>query len=409
MMSRDGADSIRSKMEGATKLISERLPEGISVHTEINQEMPEMDYVFNDSNPINGEIGRIKVVFTPPEMTIGKVFAGAPNIIAERDGLKKISRMHEITRIAMKVFQEANHLRRIPDAVDYVSRQLEKEKQLEIISRSRDLTDALKAAALPQGVSISEITAKADTNSLIINFDHNTLNLLGFVRLDYLIDDEIDDEEIEMQDEGEEFDNDDEYEDDEETLIVAAGRTRFKVCDFYSNCADGHIKERQKLMSEIASILCSILEKKFGVEGAKRFRAEGFTAKSGIEDKNLSLREPSQENINLPPKQRQLLQALSTRAFIPGERIKRALPHEINAESKVYLAKLAVSQTFTHETLGSLGRIDAVYAGEGLSLSGLYCGIRDTDGTIEDENKKSEREKKMLEIYEIAKKAFADD
>ena len=52
--------------------------------------------------------------------------------------------------------------------------------------------------------------------------------------------------------------------------------------------------------------------------------------------------------------------------------------------------------------MGEMGRINARFTGDDMSLSQLYCGIRHADDGFGDE-----REAMMRNIYENAKTAFA--
>jgi hypothetical protein len=126
-------------------------------------------------------------------------------------------------------------------------------------------------------------------------------------------------------------------------------------------------------------------------------------AEEAIKGANFNYNASRRINKGLEPEMQKLLQTLSTKAYIPGERLKRSLPKGIKVKARVNLSNLSVVYKLTHETLGEIGQIDAVYGGPEMSLSGLYCGINDKD---KDEDQIKAIDAAMKEIYETAKTAF---
>jgi hypothetical protein len=63
---------------------------------------------------------------------------------------------------------------------------------------------------------------------------------------------------------------------------------------------------------------------------------------------------------------------------------------------------LSVTYTFAHERMGELGRLNARFTGDNLSLGELYCGFRE-----DEDDYKASREAMMQSIYDSAKEAFA--
>jgi hypothetical protein len=87
----------------------------------------------------------------------------------------------------------------------------------------------------------------------------------------------------------------------------------------------------------------------------------------------------------------------------PWERIEASLPEGVTAETVLNAAGLSVTYIFAHEQMSELGRINARFTGDGLSLSQLYCGFREADDAF-----KGYREAMMQSIYDSAKAAFAE-
>jgi hypothetical protein len=83
--------------------------------------------------------------------------------------------------------------------------------------------------------------------------------------------------------------------------------------------------------------------------------------------------------------------------------MERRLGAGIGVTESVEPEKLRCTLTFADES-GELGRVDAVYGGPNLSLNALLCGVRDGEPGTRDE-----RGRRMAEIYEIAKTAFAEE
>ena len=87
----------------------------------------------------------------------------------------------------------------------------------------------------------------------------------------------------------------------------------------------------------------------------------------------------------------------------PWKRIEATFPEGVSAKASINPSALSVTYSFAHERMGELGRINARFTGDGLSLSQLLCGIRDTGDGFKDE-----RAAMMLGIYETAKAAFGE-
>jgi hypothetical protein len=87
----------------------------------------------------------------------------------------------------------------------------------------------------------------------------------------------------------------------------------------------------------------------------------------------------------------------------PWERIEASLPEGVTAETVLNASALSVTYIFAHEQMSELGRINARFTGDGLSLSQLYCGFREADDAF-----KGYREAMMQSIYDSAKAAFAE-
>ena len=88
----------------------------------------------------------------------------------------------------------------------------------------------------------------------------------------------------------------------------------------------------------------------------------------------------------------------------PWRRIEAELPGGVRAETRLDAGNLSLVYTFLHDEMGELGHVKAVFGGNGMSLNGLFCGVREHDDGL-----KTDRAEMMLDIYETAKTAFAGD
>jgi hypothetical protein len=111
----------------------------------------------------------------------------------------------------------------------------------------------------------------------------------------------------------------------------------------------------------------------------------------------------------LPPQiVEELEQHIRGQSQAPVERLERLLSEwsgrgTIKLSEFVEASRLRHTFVFTDDRFGELGRIDAIYSGEGLSLKALYCGVCDAEP-----NADTERGAMMMEIYEMAKTAFTE-
>ena len=88
----------------------------------------------------------------------------------------------------------------------------------------------------------------------------------------------------------------------------------------------------------------------------------------------------------------------------PGRKIESSLPSGVKTKPKLDIQNLTLTYNFYHDDIGEMGHIKAVFGSEGVSLSKLLCGIKNDDDDF-----RETRESIMLEIYEIAKAAFAGE
>ena len=104
-----------------------------------------------------------------------------------------------------------------------------------------------------------------------------------------------------------------------------------------------------------------------------------------------------------PDVMKNLRDHISAQSSEPWERLASALPPDVETKAELQPARLCVKYTFFHKDMGEAGHIRAIFAGDGMSLSQLACGIRSDKDAFTDD-----RRILMLGIYETAKAAFGE-
>jgi hypothetical protein len=118
----------------------------------------------------------------------------------------------------------------------------------------------------------------------------------------------------------------------------------------------------------------------------------------------LSKKQGGPSNRIPPDTLKRLGEKITAQARGSWERVTASLPDGVKAEAMLDAVSLTMTYAFTHDRMGELGRIDARFTGDGLSLSQICCGI-----TVADDAFAEARESMMLRIYESAKAAFGEE
>jgi hypothetical protein len=99
---------------------------------------------------------------------------------------------------------------------------------------------------------------------------------------------------------------------------------------------------------------------------------------------------------------RALTEMILSQTREPWGRVAASLPEGVTATTVVDASALSVTYTFVSELMGELGRLNARFTGDNLSLSQLYCGLMEGDDDYGEA-----RRAIMRSIYDRAKEAFA--
>jgi len=106
--------------------------------------------------------------------------------------------------------------------------------------------------------------------------------------------------------------------------------------------------------------------------------------------------------LNIPPASVKILgKHIAAKTRVPWGHIEAALPEGVRATAELSPQSLSLLCTFYHEEMGEIGRVKAVFSGEGMVLSKLFCRVRDGDDVFS-----LKRDAMMTGIYEAAKAAF---
>ncbi|MDR0764626.1 MAG: hypothetical protein LBE65_03430, partial [Synergistaceae bacterium] len=258
---------IKEKTQNALDLIAARLPEGITCSAEVDPAIPELTLVFTGKNPLAGETARVNITFKMPSMDIGKICAGVfTDNILKRGELQKVAGMHEIGGIVIDAFSEKGLIEKpMPINPEGVLYQMERAEAQAIISRFGNTIEQIRRT-LPTNITLRGIAVNAKTNSLLLEFQHRSLGILGRIQIDGLTDDIFPQEEKPLfnDDYGEEvlFKDDGENNDDDDMPLLE-GKKCLRILNFYFNRDDGRMKERRILMMELDDVVMSAFEATF--------------------------------------------------------------------------------------------------------------------------------------------------
>jgi hypothetical protein len=373
------------------KKISRKLPAGVECRAVNAPDIPARILIFGEAGLQSEEICRAYITFSLPAMTLDKVLFRRKNHDISLNEAKA-ARAQKIQSVASGVFSDEGFLKKFPPgARNEATRQI-------MLAENDSLFRALKGVIgamtgnLPENVSVLKVEVNAGDGWVNIRLTHGILGYLGCIKLVIFGSDRLE-------------------------LCPSPGHDAIlalKVEGGYSGVDDGHMPERQTMMTEIIKAANEFLAEKaesgspiasypgeesvmvsdfygHSIDGLQE-AAEGDSGEMPAEVRG-EIQEETKRTIlsKLSARYSRLVVELSK---MPGRIQMRPLIH---SELPDRVKRCCVIIHFIHESMGELGIVDAFFDGTGLILNTLNSSVRKAKDGFDEE-----RDSLMGKIFQIA-------